>query len=129
MKKPFSIHILEYVAAQPLSKFPIQADAEGTSDELLQEISRLEQAGLLEAHVNLDEQGRPCAVVITGITFEGKSHQEEWLTDAKTNRPLRKASRWSRDMLLLGIGFVLGGCLTKFGEYLFEIAKNHLPHP
>ncbi len=133
MKKPLSIYILEYVATQPLQKFPIQEftlpDAEGTSDELLQEIVRLHGAGLLDVAIRNDRMGRPALVAIRAITFLGKTYLDEWLAEAKTNHPLRKASDWTKNTLLVGIGMVLGGILPKFGEYLLSLGKKHLPLP
>jgi hypothetical protein len=124
MKKPLSIAILSYVAKQPASAFPIQEftneDADGTPEECFRQIAELEEAGLLSAAIARDNMGRPFHAVIRGMTVEGRNYLAKWTEETISANPFRKATRWTRDMIFLAIGIVLGGALTKLGELLIE---------
>lgn len=124
MKKPLSIAILSYVAEQPASAFPIKEftieDADGTPEECVRQIAELEEVGLLSAAIVRNNMGRPIHAVIRGMTIPGRAHLENWNQETAAANPIRKATRWTRDVVILGIGLVLGGGLAKLGELLIE---------
>jgi len=130
MKKPLDIRILEHLETLPAEKFPLnELDLPGgqvPSTELLAEVFRMEEAGLIKAATARNSQGQPAMAVITDKTVHGRGYLEQWLSQAREKDPLLKGARWTRDMLLLGVGMVAGGILTKFGESLFELLKRQI---
>lgn len=122
MKKPLSIVILSYVAEQPATAFPIKEFIleDGKPEECVRQIAELESAGLIDAAIWKNNVGRPTGAVIRGMTLEGRAYLDKWREESHAANPIRKAGRWTRDMVFLAIGLLIGGALTKLGEYLIE---------
>jgi hypothetical protein len=133
MKKPLPIAILSYVASQPPEKFPIQEftieDADGTESECIRQIAELEAAGLLSAAIWRDNMGRPAKAAIRGMTIEGRAHLATWEAETIQANPIRKAGRWTRDMVMVAIGAILMGLFPKVSEYLWRFLERFLPQP
>lgn len=129
MKTPLNISVLDCLARQEASRFPIQhtelPEFGVTELELLHELARLEQAGFIDARVVLGGTGQPVLGAVMTVTLQGKDHLEKWTEDSKAKSPLRKMSRW----VILGIGLVLGGVLAKSGEFLFELLQRKVVQP
>jgi hypothetical protein len=129
MKVPLNITVLEYLVCQDASIFPIQhtqlPDFGVVEVELLHEIAKLERAGYIDARVVHGNAGEPALAAITRVTLQGDNYLESWKEKTKAKSPLRKMSRWS----VLGVGLVLGGVLTKSGEFLFELLKRKILQP
>ena len=113
--KNLSISILEFVLSQPAHKLPAVFDLEQSPvphgeislEDVLEEIVRMQSAGLIEANVLQGSDGKPCKAQIRYVTLGGKNYLQG-------SDPL--AARWS---FIKKILVVVVAAVVLFGFLLF----------
>jgi len=117
MKNDLVVHILEHIRNGGEGEIP---PCEGQSnDEVLEECCRLIDAGYLRGKPFPSARGVYRGAGITGITRQGIEYLEKRKEELKARNPARKFWKGTREAAIFCTGAVVGGLLTKFGEFLF----------
>jgi hypothetical protein len=136
MKKPLRIVVLERVERFRPGEFPIEFNLASpltdiTSDpgELLHEMDRLAQAGLLDVRMQPRIQGKLHGGALLGITLQGKKELEDWREKQQSKSLVRKVPLALWGILLFISGGIANEFIKPIGSYLAHIFQQrfHLP--
>jgi len=136
MKKPLRIVVLERIERCRTGEFPIEfnlghplTEIRAESGEILHEINRLDEAGLLDVRMLPRIQGKLHGGALLGITLQGKKELEDWREKQQSKSLLRKVP-----IAIWGILLFVGGGIAKefikpIGSYLANIFQLHFHLP
>ena len=136
MKKPLRILVLERIERYRPGEFPIEfnlahplTEIRAESGEILHEINRLAEAGLLDTRMHPRIQGKLHGGALLGITLRGKNELEDWREKQQSKSLFRRVP-----VAIWGILVFVGGAIaTEFikpiGSYLAHIFQQHFHLP